>query len=101
MADTTVTVIAKFLAKKGQETALKAALTACIAPSRNDPGSLSYDLYESVQQPGQFAMLEHWATKDALSRHLETPHLKALVAASASLLVEPMDVKLFAALPDA
>lgn len=101
MAENSVTVVAKFLAKTGQEAPLKAVLTACIAPSRKDAGSLSYDLYESVQQPGQFVMLEHWANKDFLAQHLETPHLKELVAKSTDLLTEPMDIKLFASLPDA
>jgi len=99
MAEDTVTVVAKFVAKKGQEAALKAALTACIAPTQKDPGYLAYDLYESTQRPGEFVLVEGWTSRELLARHLETPHLKGLTAKGPELLAAPMAVKLFSELP--
>lgn len=99
MAEGTINVVATFVAKKGQEAALKAALTACIAPTRKDPGYLAYDLYESTEQPGKFVLVEAWASKDLLAKHLETPHLTGLKAKAPELLAEPMVVKLFSEIP--
>lgn len=98
MADAPVSVMAKFVAKKGQETALKTALTACLAPSRKDPGCVSYTLYESTEAAGTFMMIEVWTGKDVLAKHLETPHLKALLCQAPELLSEPMSVKLYSEL---
>lgn len=99
MAEGIINVVAKFVAKKGQEGALKAALTACISPTQKDPGYLAYDLYESSQRPGEFVLVEAWASKELLAKHLDTPHLNGLKAQAPALLAEPMVVKLFSELP--
>lgn len=99
MAEGTVHVVAKFVAKPGQEAALKTAVTALIAPTQKDPGYLAYDLYESTQRPGEFVLVEEWATKELLAAHLDTPHLNGFKAAAPGLLAAPMGVKLFAEMP--
>ena len=57
MAEGTVHVVAKFVAKPGQVAALKTAVTALIARTQKDPGYLAYDLYESTQRPGEFVLV--------------------------------------------
>ena len=99
MAEGTVNVVAKFVAKPGQEAALKAALTALIAPTQKDPGYIAYDLYESSQRPGEFVLVEAWQSKELLASHLDTPHLNGFKAKAPGLLSEPMSVKLFAEMP--
>lgn len=99
MADATVHVVAKFVAKPGQEAALKTAITALIAPTRKDPGYIAYDLYESTQRPGEFVLVEEWETKDLLAAHLDTPHLNGFKAAAPDLLAKPLSVQLFAEMP--
>jgi quinol monooxygenase YgiN len=99
MAEDTVTVVARFVAKEGQEAALKVALTNCLAPSRQDAGCLAYSLYASVERPGEFVMVEAWAGRDLLEKHLQTPHLQGLVAKAPELLAEPLSVKLLSELP--
>lgn len=99
MADGIVNVVAKFVAKPGQEAALKADLTALIAPTQKDPGYLAYDLYESTQRPGEFVLVEAWSSKELLAAHLDTPHLNGFKAKAPALLAAPMEVKLFSELP--
>lgn len=99
MADATVHVVAKFVAKPGQEAALKTAITALIAPTQKDPGYLAYDLYESTQRPGEFVLVEAWETKALLAAHLDTPHLNGFKAAAPGLLDKPMSVTLFNEIP--
>jgi quinol monooxygenase YgiN len=36
----------------------------------------SYDLHSSITEPNCFVFVERWASREALSRHFETPHLK-------------------------
>lgn len=99
MAAGTVHVVAKFVAKPGQEASLKTAITALIAPTRKDPGYIAYDLYESTERPGEFVLVEEWETKDLLAAHLDTPHLNGFKAAAPDLLAVPLSVQLFAEMP--
>jgi quinol monooxygenase YgiN len=99
MAEGIVNVVAKFVAKKGQEDVLKTVLTGLIAPTRKDPGYLAYDLYESTQRPGEFVLVEAWASKELLAEHLDTPHLNGFKAKAPELLAVPMEVKLFSEMP--
>ena len=87
MSDTLpVQVVAECRAKPGQEDALRQVLHAAVAPSRGDPGVLSYVLNEDTRQPGHFFFVEHYASRDALKQHMQQPHFKALVAGSKDLI---------------
>ena len=99
MAEGIVNVVARFVAKPGLQATLRAALTDLVAPTRKDPGYIAYDLYESTQRPGEFVLVEAWASKDLLASHLDTPHLNGFKAKAPELLAEPMSVKLFSELP--
>jgi quinol monooxygenase YgiN len=99
MADGIINVVAKFVAKPGQEAALKSALTSLVAPTQKDPGYIAYDLFEATAAPGTFVLVEAWQSRELLASHLDTPHLNGFKAKAPDLLAEPMSVKLFAELP--
>jgi len=87
-----IVVFARFLAKAGQEDALKAVLLKAVEPTRAEADNISYDLHQAVDQPAVFFFHEQWTDEAALQRHMETPHLKALVAAAEELQLEPFSV---------
>jgi quinol monooxygenase YgiN len=58
---------------------LKEMLTALIAPTRREPGALSYDLHE--EPDGTLFLHEIWRTQQDLDRHRETPHMRAFLEA--------------------
>jgi quinol monooxygenase YgiN len=43
---------------------------------RGEPGSVSFDCYESVDAPGEFAIVEGFASKAAGDAHVQTDHFK-------------------------
>ena len=45
--------------------------------TRAEPGNLRYDLYRSVDQPGEFMRLEVWRNPEALGAPQGEPDLKA------------------------
>lgn len=47
-----------------------------IAATHKEPGCLSYDLTSSITEPNEFVFVERWESRDALSAHFETPHVK-------------------------
>jgi len=47
-----------------------------IAATLKEPECQSYDLLSSITEPNCFVFVERWASREALSKHFETRHLK-------------------------
>ena len=47
-----------------------------IAATHKEPGCQSYDLLSSVTEPNCFVFVERWVSREALTEHFGTPHLK-------------------------
>jgi len=85
-------VVAVLKAKPGKEEELRRTLIGLVEPTRAEEGCLQYDLHVSTEVPGEFVFYEKWTGREALERHGETPHLKALAARKSELLSEPASV---------
>jgi quinol monooxygenase YgiN len=68
-----VTVVAKVVAKAGQEQALHDLFLGLVGPARSEATNVSYDLYTSIDDPATFVSVECWTSADALAAHLKTP----------------------------
>lgn len=75
-----VILTATVRAKEGEEEAVKEALLSLVAPTRQEPGCLCYNLHQSKTETGRFMFYEIWANQEALDAHGKTPHMKALGA---------------------
>jgi quinol monooxygenase YgiN len=62
---------------QGREDELKRELLALTAPTRAEPGSIAYDLYQSADKKNLFMRFEVWRDAAALEAHKATPHLRA------------------------
>ena len=80
------TLMVQLRAREGQETILEAELRALSGPSRREDGCFRFDLYRSVDTPGAFLLHEVWASREAHSRHINTPHFLRWNARKDSLL---------------
>jgi quinol monooxygenase YgiN len=69
-----VTLIVQLRPREGQETLLEAELRALVGPTRKEDGCLTYDLHRSAEGPSAFLLDEVWASREAHSRHTNTPH---------------------------
>jgi quinol monooxygenase YgiN len=81
-----VTRIVIMRAREGQEILLEAELRALISPSRKEEGCLTFDLHRSIDTSGGFLLHEVWASRDAHTEHLHTPHFLRWDARKDSLL---------------
>lgn len=79
MSAKTVTVVATFHAKPGQEAELKKALISLVAPTRQEKGCLNYDLHVSAEDPTKFLFHENWTSKADLDAHLKNTHIQVLL----------------------
>ena len=88
-----VRVIARAVARKGNEDRVKALLRSMLAPTRAEPGCKLYELYESGEW-GRFYFYELWESQAALNQHAASPHYKHLELTVGSLLEEPFEVNI-------
>ena len=88
-----VRVIARFVAREGNENQLGALLQSMLAPTRAESGCETYELYESDVK-GHFYLIETWASQAALDQHKATPHFKRLKQIGGELVREPFEINL-------
>ncbi len=69
-----VTLIVQLRPREGQDMLLEAELRALVGPTRKEDGCLTYNLHRSADGPSAFLLHEVWASREAHSRHTNTPH---------------------------
>lgn len=85
-----VFVIAEFKARPGKEDELRKATLAIVHPTRKEPGSLRFSVYEVETNPGAFFILELWRSEEDLEAHFKMPYIRDLVKMHESLLESPL-----------
>lgn len=88
-----VRVVATMVAKASALVEVEAALRAVVAPSRQDPGCIRYELHQEIGEPARFVFIETWASQSALDQHNQTAHLQQLIS-SVKPLLEHLEVRL-------
>ena len=85
-------VIASAKAKPGKEKDLEQALRDVATPTRKQPGSVSFSLYHSIENPAVIIGFERWASKEEHQQHLRGDHVKKLMSAMNDILAEPPQI---------
>ena len=86
-----VTILFRATAKPGNADAVREALLAAVAPTRAEPGCISYELHVDEDNSSRFTSYELWASDEALQAHGQAPHVAALGALWALLEEGPSD----------
>lgn len=90
-----LTVTARIKAKPDQVAALRELLLALPDPTRREDGCLNYDLHQSTEDPCVFLFHENWRGKAELDRHLQSPHVTAVLSRVGPLVAEPPEIALW------
>lgn len=77
-------VIAAMTLKPGTRDKVLAAAKPCIEATRKEVGCIFYDLNISTDNPDLLTFVERWETREHLTAHTKTDHLKAWRAASSA-----------------
>lgn len=85
-----ITAIIKALPDKADE--MKTLLLKLVEGSVKEEACIQYDLHQVAESPSIFVFHEIWQDAESLEQHTKTPHFRAFVEASASLLAEPLTV---------
>jgi len=66
---------------------------AAAAASRQEPGCISYRVYEDTETDNDFVFVEEWESNEALQLHFATPHIREFMRAIPATIVAAPDVK--------
>ena len=69
-------VLAKFTIRPEHRAEYLAAARSVVAETVKEPDCVYYDVAGSITDPNCYTFIEHWPTREALSKHFETAHLK-------------------------
>ena len=83
-----VTVVARMKAKRKYTDRVKQELAGLIGPTRREPGCLTYDLYQNVDDRSLFLFHEIWESQAALEEHSKSERLKAYRQATEEMIEE-------------
>jgi quinol monooxygenase YgiN len=85
-------IFARFHARPGMEDAVARALLEVAAPSREEPGCISLQDFQSIRDPRLFFVHSHWKDEAAFELHAELPHTVRFLERVEPLIDHPLDV---------
>ena len=76
MSRSSLTVIAKVIAKEEQLELVKSELLKLVTATRKEEGCINYDLHQDIDHPNIFMFYESWATYELWQKHMDSPNLE-------------------------
>lgn len=81
-------IICKVRSKTTERERVKSLLLECVGPARGEPGCLYYHLYQQIDDPDTFYLLDGWASDAAVVSHTREPIVLSVIERMTPLLVE-------------
>lgn len=88
-------VVAKLIAKTGEEAKMEAALRDMVAKVAQEQGTLTYTLHRAQKDPNVFLFYEKYEDEAALKAHSSTPYFKELFGELKSLLDGAPEIEMY------
>jgi quinol monooxygenase YgiN len=85
-------VFVRLHAREGEERAVEEALREVTAPSREEPGCLSFHIFRSMRDRRLFYIHSRWLDEAAFQAHADLPHTVRFLQRVDALLDQPRDV---------
>jgi quinol monooxygenase YgiN len=85
-------VFVRLLARAGEERAVEEALREVTGPSREEPGCLSFYLFQSIRDRRLFYIHSRWMDAEAFQKHAELAHTKRFLERVDALVEQPREV---------
>jgi quinol monooxygenase YgiN len=77
-----VKVVARITARPDRIDELTRILLRLVEETRKEKGCLSYELYQNLDEPNDFTVVEDWASNAAIDSHMVTEHVQDAKAGS-------------------
>lgn len=93
MSKHTIRVVAQIVASTDKIPEVHAILQGIVAPTRQEPGCLSYQLLQHRSNPAVFLFIEEWTDEQAIDAHFSTPHIMEALVKVTPLLAQAPDIQ--------
>ncbi len=93
MAEGTLRVVARIIARPNKVDELLSVLTSLVEPTRKEPGCLGYELLQNNEDPTDFTLIEEWQSNTALESHFATKHFKEALTKLPDLVAAEPDIR--------
>jgi quinol monooxygenase YgiN len=93
MASESLHVVARAIARAGQESRVREQFEALVEPTRAEPGCLAYELFVHEENPAEFLFVQEYKDEAAFEAHLASKHIGAMLEVVLPLLAEPPDIR--------
>jgi quinol monooxygenase YgiN len=90
-----LTNLAFFRAKPGRSKELGEALLALVSPSRQEAGSLRYEIHQSKDTAEDWMVAEDWRYPSDFDEHMETSYVQDFLAKVPDLCVTDIEIRSF------
>jgi quinol monooxygenase YgiN len=94
-----VVVVGSFKAEPGKEAEGLEAFKALLEPTHGEDGCILYALHQGQDDPSELAFIERWASREALNTHLESDHVKAILARAQELFGDSGKITVYESVP--
>ncbi|HTW69611.1 MAG TPA: putative quinol monooxygenase [Acetobacteraceae bacterium] len=92
MPPTELFIFARFHAHHGQDKMVADALRTVIAPTREEPGCLAINAFQSVRDSRLFYIHSRWVDEAAFETHATLPHTVVFLERVQGLIDHPLDI---------
>ncbi|MDK1492481.1 putative quinol monooxygenase [Sinorhizobium sp. 7-81] len=90
-----LTNVAFFRAKPGRSEDLGAALLALVSPSRQEAGSLRYEIHQSMESSNDWMVVEDWRYPSDFDEHMATSYVRDFLVKVPDLCVTDVEIRGF------
>jgi len=87
-----ITIVAKFIVHKGQESAFLKLIEELGETSRAEDGNIEYVLHKKVDDPLTYCLIEKWKDQAAIDFHNSSSHFTTIVPQIGELAEVTVDV---------
>jgi quinol monooxygenase YgiN len=93
-----VVVVGSFTAEPGKEREAEEVFRALLEPTHAEEGCILYALHRGTDDPRRLTFIERWASPEALQAHLDSPHIKDVLARADDLFGDSGEIVVYQAL---
>jgi len=98
MSTQTIKVVVHIIARADKIPEVQTILQGIVAPTRQEAGCLSYQLFSNDVNPVEFLFIEEWVNESAIGAHFSAPHIQQALAEISPLLAQAPDIQHYALL---
>ena len=93
MSEERIRVAARVNVRPEKLDEIRTAFDALVAASRSEPGCVTYEALQNLENPHEFTFVEEWLSDDALQEHFTLDHFTAVAGRADELFTAPPDIR--------